>query len=270
MLSDAATAQRARLEQAGFFHRRGRVFSCELEDYTVDVLLRPARQLVVCFDHAGMAENNPRRTRPGWGFGFVRDRTDKAGIFVKPTRSHWFRPPGLRDLCDRLADAGVFQGYDSVMAYGGSMGGYAALAYADAFRADRVLAMNPQATLSSVLVPWETRFPQGRAQEWDSFPQSAAQGCRTPARVVVAFDRRCAEDAAHVDLLDIPGRIDLNIPFVGHGIPYHLRKMGLLERLFEDVAEGRFDIAEWRRLVRARRDLDDYKARIAARGPLAV
>ncbi len=261
------SAQRDRLEQAGFRQRRGRVWSAEIDDYTVDVLLRPARQLVVCFDHAGIAENNPKRTRPGWGFRFVREHTDMAGIFVKPTRSHWFRPPGLHELCATLERTGFFRPYDGVMTYGGSMGGYAALAYADAFRADRVLSLNPQATLSAALVPWETRFPQGRAQEWDSFPQNAAQGCRTPARVVVAFDRRCAEDAAHVDLLDIPAMTELNIPFVGHGVPYHLRKMGLLERLFDDVAQDRFDIAQWRRLVRARRDLDDYKARIAA-GPV--
>lgn len=150
---------------------------------------------MVCFDHAGIAENNPKRTRPGWGFRFVREHTDMAGIFVKPTRSHWFRPPGVRELCARLAGTGFFRPYGGVMTYGGSMGGY----------------------------------------------------------------------AAHVDLLDVPGRIDLNIPFVGHGIPYHLRRMGLLERLFADIAEHSFDAATWRQLVRARRDLDVYKARIGAR-----
>jgi hypothetical protein len=41
--------------------------------------------------------------------------------------------------------------------------------------------------------------------------------------------------------------------------------MGLLERLFADIAEHSFDAATWRQLVRARRDLDVYKARIGAR-----
>lgn len=253
-----------RLDGLGFVRRRPRLFSVELEHYTVDILLRPAKQIVVCFEHAGIAENKPDRTRPGWGFGFVSRHTDKVGIFVKPTASHWFRKPGLFDLCRDLRDSGFFTRYDSVITYGGSMGGYAALAYADAFCADKVLSLNPQATLSRALVPWETRFPQGRAQEWDSFPVNAALGAAHAARVVVAFDRRCAEDAAHVDLLDLPQKTDLNIPFVGHGVPYHLREMGLLERLFSDVAEDRFDPAEWRRLVRARRSLDDYKARIEA------
>ncbi|MDA3856875.1 MAG: hypothetical protein PF480_01200, partial [Roseovarius sp.] len=178
------SAQRAWLEQTGFTHRCGRVWTAEIADYTIDVLLRPARQLVVCFDHAGIAENNPSRTRPGWGFRFVRDHTEMAGIFVKLTRSHWFRPPGLWDVCTRLAETGFFGSYDSVMTYGGSMGGYAALAYADAFHAETVLSMNPQVTLSSALAPWETRFPQGQAQEWESFPQNAAQGCYRAKSVV--------------------------------------------------------------------------------------
>lgn len=250
------------LERIGFFKRRPRVFSIELEDYTVDIFMRPRAKLVVCFDHAGIAENNPDRARTGWGFNFLHKHTEYAGLFVKPTSSNWFRKPGLYDLCAKMRDEGLFDHFTDVMTYGGSMGGYAALAYADAFCASSVLSLNPQATLADDLAPWETRFGRGKAQDWSTTPRIASEGCQKPAKVIVGFDRRCAEDARHVDMLDIPHMTELNIPFIGHGIPYHLAKMGLLERLFFDVAENRFDVAEWRRLVRARRALDDYKTRI--------
>lgn len=252
------------LKQSGFVHLRGNIYSIEMEHYTVDVLLRPSSDLVVCFDHAGIAENNLSRRRLGWGFNFVREHTDMAGVFVKPTESNWFRPSGLYDLCEKLAGLGFSQTFNSVLNYGGSMGGYAALAYADAFQADKVLAMNPQATLASEIVPWEKRFPRGRNQEWSSWPVNAADGCKSSKKVILVFDRRCAEDAAHIKLLNIPNATELNIPFVGHGVPYHLSKMGLLERLFSDVAQNTFDLTNWRRNVRKRRSLDAYKDRISA------
>lgn len=255
-------SQLEHIERSGFVRRRPNFFSIELEHYTVDILLRETNEAVVLFDHAGIAENKPDRCRAGWGFTFISMRTQKTGIFVKPTSSNWFRPPGLYELCIDLAASGFFNNYSSITTYGGSMGGYAAIAYADAFHADFVLSMNPQATLSADLVPWENRFPRGRQQDWTSSPKIASQGCQNTKQTVIVFDRRCAKDAAHVELLDIPSCIELNIPFVGHGIPYHLHKMGLLEALFFDASNEGFDIRKWHKLVRARRELEDYQKRI--------
>ena len=251
--------QHGRLASLGFVRYATGLFRCELEHYTIDALVRSESQLVVCFDHAGIAESQPSRDRLGWGLGFVLNHTDKSGLFIKPTESNWFRKPGLYKLFEQLEKSGFIGVYDSIITYGGSMGGYAAIAYADALHAEKVLSLNPQATLDAAIVPWETRFPRGMRQDWSSFPQNAAEGCQNASEVVVVFDRLCQKDARHAALLNIPGRVELNVPFVGHGIPYHLRKMGLLERLFDDVASGAFSLSEWHRLIRMRRLLDEYR-----------
>jgi len=68
----------------------------------------------------------------------------------------------LLDFFIQMNKSGFFHGFEQVMTYGGSMGGYGALAYADAVNAGVVLSINPQATLSERLAPWETRFSQGK------------------------------------------------------------------------------------------------------------
>lgn len=255
-------SQSERLVKLNFQHQSAHFFSITLRHYTVDILLRESDDAVVLFDHLGIAERNPDRKRPGWGFSFILEKTDKTAIFVKPIESNWFRPLGLFQLCAELANSGFFDRYKTIMTYGSSMGGYAAIAYADAFRASHVISMNPQATLSRDLAPWDARFAKGCQQDWKAFPQIASMGCQSAKQVIIVFDRRCNEDAAHVKLLNLTSSIELNLPFVGHGIPYHLLKLGLIEKLFIDAYKDDFNVAKWRQMFRARRTLESYQNRI--------
>ena len=51
-----------------------------------------------------------------------------------------------------------------VMTYGSSMGGYAALRFARALRADAILALSPQYSIDPAVVPWEDRWRQDGAR----------------------------------------------------------------------------------------------------------
>lgn len=246
------------LKQNGFTTSDGRFWSCLIDGYSIDFLLRSSEKLTLCFDHAGPARRKADTGRVAWGYRFLEKHTDHSGLFIKPVVSDWFRGQELFHFLSALNKDGLFDAFNSVMTYGGSMGGYGAIAFADLCKAQKVLAYNPQATLNPKKVPWERRFNWAPKQDWEGPLWNAADGCQAAQQVVLVFDPHHGNDRQHVALLDVPGRIDLLIPYVGHRTPLHVKNMGLSAQLFKDVADGTFEHAVWRGNMRRRRFLEVY------------
>jgi len=176
------------------------------------------------------------------------------------------------DLITAIEDlkaAGFFHPFRRIVTYGGSMGGYAALAFADLIGATYVFSLNPQSTLDKQKVPWETRFRQGSHEDWSGRYAEASDGIRCVKQAYIAVDMRDALDRRHVDRIRGRAVEILNMPFVGHFIPRHLQQTGLLQSTLFAIMREEFDIDDFRKKARGRRNLAAYYDRLLSRDRVA-
>lgn len=229
----------------------------ETEHYVLDGYIYNTQRLIVAFEHAS---ENPQRAdvfRHGWGARRFRAQR-VSHLCVKPKSSDWYRNPDLADALMVMRDGGFFDQFETIVAYGGSMGGFAALAYADLVKATTVLALNPQTTLDLAKVPWETRFEEAQLQDW-SGPYSDAVGKSDNAKqVLCVYDPFTKRDAMHVARLGQPNLVHVRAPFLGHGIAQPLNDLGALWRLFTWAKNDEMDLQCFNEVVRGRKSLPRY------------
>ncbi|WCT73020.1 alpha/beta hydrolase [Sphingomonas naphthae] len=179
--------------------------------------------------------------------------------------NHWYQYGDLPDALAAVARA--VRGAARVMTYGSSMGGYAALRCADAVGASAVLALSPQYSSDSAVVPFEGRWRQ-EAQAIDWLPAFGGP-LRCACRPVVVYDSS-AEDGRHVALIAADTAIDaVPLPYVGHPAGSFLISVDLLEPLVGAVLDGRFDRAAFLANADALRRQDPfYLVELARRQPV--
>ncbi len=85
------------------------------------------------------------RDRDGWGFRWLV-RQGFNVLSVKPQANDWYRDESLRAVFRAFYRDRVFADFRRTVFYGGSMGGFAALAFSTVAPGAAVIAMNPQST----------------------------------------------------------------------------------------------------------------------------
>lgn len=228
-----------------------------LDGYTLDLNVRAPESLVVTFDPRSDTYP-PSATRDPWAGTYVQRRR-LSGLHVKPDQSCWYLRPCLAEFFQDAREAGLFDAFGQVMTYGGSMGGFAALAYAGLTGARRVLSMNPQINLGPSVRSWETRFTTAVDLDWTQPICDVAAHVKAVETLAVAFDPYDRPDRRHAEMIGAPQMIALHVPFVGHRIPAHLQRMNLLNDLFTQTLAGQIDMPAFFRGARERRSLLRYK-----------
>ena len=136
------------------------------------------------------------------------------------------------------------------IAYGFSMGGYAALKYGRALDAQATLALSPQYSIDPADMPAEPRARHFFDSRRHASMAVRADDLAAPAFVV--FDPLLPVDAAHAArLMRLPGLHGLTMRCAGHATPITLIAAGALPGLLEAALTG--DVAAGRALVRAAR-----------------
>ncbi len=228
----------------------------ELDHYTIEGFFFDLDRLVVTFEHAASA-NKSDSYRHGWGSVFFRKKSI-SHICVKAKANHWYQQPGLEGALSKLRDSGLFDRFRHRLTYGGSMGGFAAIAFADLVNATTVLSLNPQSTLRRRSVPWERRFPEARAQNWNG-PFSDAKGlAKLPKKIITIYDPHVRGDLRQVKRLDQASLIQVRAPFIGHGLTRPLTSMKMLTPLLMEATQDRFDLGAFHKDLRKRRDILRY------------
>lgn len=213
--------------------------------------------LVVTFDHAQGNFKTPALFRAGYASNFLRKRRC-SHLSIKAKTKDWYQGEGLSDVLKELRENGFFHRFDRVVTYGVSMGGFAAIAFADQVNADTVLALSPQTTLNRELVGWETRFPMARKLDW-SGPNNDAVGKSLKARrVICVYDPMNKQDALHIARLTQPNLIPVSAPFLGHGIALPLAKMSALKPLVAFAFDEAPSLAPYYQKLRRRRATKRY------------
>ena len=217
--------------------------------------------LVVTFDSyhepAGVA-------RPGFGEAFFQAEGITA-IHVMSHGNDWFQYPEIHDVINIIGNACAKA--ERVLAYGSSMGGYAALRFADAIGAHVALALSPQYSLDPRKVPFETRWAPDRRRI--RFLKAVDGAIRPgPARIVV-YDSALDADRRHVELLQAAApMVAIPLPHAGHPVGGFLNDIKLLRPLVLTALDGSFAPARFRKAAHRRRSLSaHWLAHLADRQP---
>ncbi len=181
--------------------------------------------------------------RPG---GFGEDFLAEAGFDAIHVSSHgnaWYQ---YKDMAAALAVIDTAAGKARRVTYGLSMGAYAAIRFAQALRAERVVAISPQFSIDRRRVPFETR--------WAEFSDTLDFVCDWPApagsdtqakeiEVAAIYDPH-NPDRRHVALIEQRLHVrHVPVPYGGHPVTALLQEARLLSALVLDLLHERFDDA---------------------------
>lgn len=223
---------------------------------------------VVTFDNYGIARGFDR---PAFGEGFLQ-QSGVSAIHVMGRSEDWYQYPEMAEAMAAVRQATT--GADRVMTYGSSMGGYAAIRFADAAGADAALAISPQYSINPDRAPFERRWMQEshRIRWLPEIDGPIQSGC-TP---IIVFDPT-GDDRRHVDLIAAETAITtIDLRHSGHPAATYLSEVGLLGPLVLQALSGALDPAAFRREARRRRaECAPYLSRLAElqpehRAPLAI
>ena len=205
------------------------------------------------------------RTLDRLGFGeeyFARHGIPATHLLSRD--NDWFQYPDLPAALEAMRAAASDAG--RVLAYGSSMGAYAAVRFADAVGATAALALSPQYSVDPAKAPFERRW--GQDQRRLRFLPALDGPIRSHVRPVIAYDPS-STDRLHADLIarDTPVQ-RLRLPFAGHPVGSFLHDAGLLHRLVMETLDGTLDAAGFERDTRAaRRGSAQFYGILAARQP---
>ena len=173
--------------------------------------------------------------RPGFGEDFFRARGIDA-IHVLSRENRWYQHPELMDAL--AAVAGATGGYPRVIAYGSSMGGFAALRYGAACGATVGLALSPQYTVDPAIVPFDRRWADDVAR---ILFRDDAHLPTLPAQYIT-YDPRDMQDRRHFDLFaGQSSTIGLPISHGGHPVGSYLVETDMMRPLLDGVESGSLD-----------------------------
>lgn len=218
------------------------------------------RRWVVTFDNYGLGHGFER---PGFGQQYLKQAGISA-IHVMGRQEDWYQYAEMPEALASVRHA--VSGAERVMAYGSSMGGYAAIRFADAAGANATLALSPQYSIDPAKAPFEQRWPQDseRLQFLDEIEGRLANAtCPVIVYDSIGLDQKHVSlIAAHIPVTAIA------LPFSGHPSSTYLGDLGLLHPLVMDVLNGTLDSGAFRQAARAERAASPtYLTRLAELQP---
>ena len=188
---------------------------------------------------------------------FLHEGIDAVHVLSSDNR--WYQYAAMADAA--AAIRAVTAGYDRVVTYGSSMGGYAALRLAGLVGATVALALSPQWSIDWRRAPWERRWAENSRSFEDVWERSIPPPALAQAWVV--YDP-LLKDRRHVRKLRREGYVfqPVEIPGGGHPVGSFLAEVGLLRPAVMDVIADRFDPGRLQREA-ARRRPDSAQALLA-------
>ena len=151
-------------------------------------------------------------------------------IGIMPKQKSWFPEPSLHAMFAAIES--VIAPFKTRIGYGGSMGGYAAIKYANLLDLKRVVALVPQYSINPDEVT-DSRYNMFFNAELNANMQVQPHDVALEREYIVIYDPYCAEDRAHyVKLQQVLPKIQtLTLPFTGHDAIAVLASSALLHDL---------------------------------------
>lgn len=183
---------------------------------------------------------------------FFRKRNIPA-IYVFARTNEWWQTPSILKAIQVLEAYGIREKYRHICTYGLSMGGYGALMFSSLLKADRVVAIAPQYSIDSQVVPFETRWQDDRSRVQFMY-DDMAQGLIKEGQVVIFYDKFFEFDHLHVEMIEQHRPVDkFLVNFSTHTVARSLNDMGVLSRVMERVLTNRMSRSEFIEVIRRAR-----------------
>ncbi|MGB0966709.1 MAG: alpha/beta hydrolase [Halocynthiibacter sp.] len=173
------------------------------------------KNLVISFDNlATINEEWPRLPWMHWRIA----KLGYSNLGVQSFAKDWFRLTDAAELLTRLQQSGFFDQFERVVLIGASMGGFAALNYAQLIPNSTVMAFSAQSTMSKDITPFEQRFPFAvRKSNWTDEPYLDATKALPGLRnAFLFFDPHVPEDAAHAKRMQAPNVEQVKCAYCTH------------------------------------------------------
>lgn len=179
--------------------------------------------------------------RVGFGERFL-EAHGIDGVHVMQRDNDWYQHAETGAAMERVREA--VAGFGRVVAYGSSMGAYAAIRLGQLAGAGTVLALSPQFSVDPRVAPWERRWKASSARFRPVWERTLPLPTR--AQVWVAYDPADL-DRRHVALYARWMRLGLiGLPNAGHPVTGFLAQLGLLQEAILAVCGDRFDAEGFR------------------------
>jgi len=206
----------------------------------------PSPTVLIAFDHWRPVHDD---RDPGFAEEFAISHAIDV-IYVRCQTNAWWQYPEMADALAVIA--GFAADWSRVITYGSSMGGYAALRYADMLGAAAAIAISPQYSIDPATAPWEHRYDE-EASAID-FIHDPLIEARAACRYIAVFDPINPWDARHIERIkgDIPLE-EIKFPLSGHPSFDYLNRIGLVSPVALALIEGSYDHRHFTALARAAR-----------------
>jgi pimeloyl-ACP methyl ester carboxylesterase len=217
------------------------------------------KTLVVVFDNLDDVRQDSERLP--WAVDFISSQGWSALGFMAhgPT---WYRDENVYDFFDGLRDDGFFDGFDRVVFYGTSMGGYAAATFSAASPGATVVAINPQATLDREVANWEKRYRPAWKYDYTSRYGYAPDMVKSAERMWLFFDSQGVADSMHASLFQGDNITKVRCPFMGHGMLSVWREIGVLKAVVSGCINGTITKPEIHALMCGRHNTPKYQKKV--------
>lgn len=200
-------------------------------------------------------EDSPIPDRLGFGETFLQQLQVDA-IHVIPVGNHWYQYADMEAMCAKIREA--VAGYHKVIAYGCSMGGYAAIRFGGWVGAQTALALSPQFSVAARRrafgLGWRDHVEGD--WRWRAFGRGVQFRHETRTDFVpeafIAYDP-LTQDKQHAELYqDLTDVTLLPVPYSGHPSVVTLIQAGVLTSVFSEICWGTFDAETFCRDIEAR------------------
>ncbi len=219
--------------------------------------LQGSARLVISFEFVALGEDP---SKPAWAQDIVT-REGWDGLYIMPKVLDWYQNNEIWEFFYAMKDSGFFEGYDSVVTYGNSLGGFAALAFSTLCGAERVVAMQPRTTLR-----WGVPWPSEMSSKLDynrTGPHADALGeLDYETEFLIFADPFFARDWAHASR--VPGAQLFEAPFSGHIIPEYFTEIGIFYEVARRAINGELTASWYEKAMQAKTKSAIYQRGLAA------
>lgn len=175
-----------------------------------------------------------------FGSAFFRANGIPA-YFVVQRKNVWYQTPDIKEISSDIIAHAANLGYSLVL-YGASMGGYAAVNHRVLFNAIHSVAIAPQVMISLDNASFESRWIEERKNiPLESFAEANGLSRQT-VPLLVFFDPRHLLDSKHIDCLMQVSKASVNsiieVPYANHDVARALVKSKVIQQHLIAIAKG--------------------------------
>ncbi len=173
-------------------------------------------------------------------------------VGVLAAENDWFQHDEITVALDAIRTALPDH---ELVGYGGSMGGYASINFADVLRLSRVIAVCPQYSIDPARAPYETRWPAeaARIAADGGFRHDRIDRVTPPVQGWIIYDPAGVDSQHAAAIRRRHGLVEIPVRFARHQEMRLLQQADLFTPMLLDMIEGRFDAQAFARSLRSGR-----------------